>query len=359
MSSRFSSYSDQFKSWLDRVFSDSQVLLLAILLILGCILVVVLSDILMPVFAAGVIAYLLDGIVGLLASLKFPRFPTVLLVYSLFVTLVTFILIAIIPLVYQQSVQLVEQFPQLFNRAQEAIIQLPEHYPHFVSTEQIDEILSAIRKQTFVYTQDILSMSAASLIGLISMVVYLVLVPLLVFFFLKDKEPLLRWMMHYLPGDRRLVRQVWRQVDKQIGNYIRGKFMELALLGISSFIAFYLLGLNYSLLLAVAMGLSVLIPYVGATVVTIPVVIVAYLQWGFDTQFWYAMVAYTTIQVIDGTILVPVLFSEVVDLHPVAIIVAILFFGGLWGFWGVFFAIPLAILVQAVLSVNPRVKTLL
>lgn len=356
MPSRFTSYGDHFRSWLDRVFSDRQVLMLAILLVLACVLIVLLSDILMPVFAAGVISYLLDGIIGLLAKLKVPRILALLIVFGLFMALVTVIMLALIPLLYQQSIQLVEQFPQLFNRAQEAITKLPELYPHLVSTEQIDELLSAARTQTFTYTQDILSMSAASLIGLISMVVYLVLVPLLVFFFLKDKDRILRWMMYYLPGDRRLVRQVWRQVDKQIGNYIRGKFLELALLGIASFISFYLLGLNYSLLLAVAMGLSVLIPYVGATVVTIPVVIVAYLQWGFETQFWYVMIAYTIVQVIDGTILVPVLFSEVVDLHPVAIIVAILFFGGLWGFWGVFFAIPLAILIQAVLSANSNIK---
>ncbi len=359
MTSRFSSYGDQFRSWIDRVFSDPQVLVLALMLIMGCILIVMLSDILMPVFAAGVIAYLLDGIVGLLAHIKMPRLPTVLIVYGLFLTLVTFILLAIVPLLYQQSVDLIQQSPQLLNRAQEAILKLPDHYPHFVTAEQIDEILSAVRRQTFNYSQEILSLSAASLMGLISMIVYLVLVPLLVFFFLKDKDRILRWMMHYLPGDRRLTRQVWRQVDKQIGNYIRGKFLELALLGVASFISFYLLGLNYSLLLAVAMGLSVMIPYVGATVVTIPVVVVAYMQWGFETQFWYVMIAYAVVQVIDGTILVPVLFSEVVNLHPVAIIVAILFFGGLWGFWGVFFAIPLAILVQAVLSVKPKVRATL
>ncbi|MEE9423892.1 MAG: AI-2E family transporter [Methylococcales bacterium] len=354
MSSKFSTYGDQFKSWLDRVFSDPQVLVLAVLLVIGCVLIVLLSDILMPVFAAGVIAYLLNSIVELLKKVKIPRLPAVLLVYGLFLTLVTFILLAIIPLLYQQTVQLVEQSPQLINRAQEAILQLPEHYPNFVSANQIDEILSAARKQIFTYSQNILSMSAASLMGMISMIVYLVLVPLLVFFFLKDKDRILRWMMHYLPGDRRLTRQVWRQVDIQIGNYIRGKFLELVLLGVASFISFYTLGLNYSLLLAVAMGVSVLIPYVGATVVTIPVVVVAYMQWGFVTEFWYVMTAYAIVQVIDGTILVPVLFSEVVNLHPVAIIVAILFFGGLWGFWGVFFAIPLAILVQAVLSVKPK-----
>jgi putative permease len=57
---------------------------------------------------------------------------------------------------------------------------------------------------------------------------------------------------------------------------------------------------------------------------------------------------------LDGNVLVPLMFSEAVNLHPVAIIVAILVFGGLWGFWGVFFAIPLATLVQAVLNAWPR-----
>jgi len=63
---------------------------------------------------------------------------------------------------------------------------------------------------------------------------------------------------------------------------------------------------------------------------------------------------YVTIHVLDGNILVPILFSEAVNLHPVAIIVAVLVFGGIWGFWGIFFAIPLATLVKALLNAWPR-----
>ena len=66
------------------------------------------------------------------------------------------------------------------------------------------------------------------------------------------------------------------------------------------------------------------------------------------------MIAYLVIQALDGNVLVPLLFSEVVDLHPIAIIVAVLVFGGIWGFWGVFFAIPLATVVQSVLKAWPR-----
>ncbi|KOO09875.1 permease, partial [Vibrio xuii] len=95
------------------------------------------------------------------------------------------------------------------------------------------------------------------------------------------------------------------------------------------------------------MGLSVLIPYIGAAAVTVPVAMVGLFQWGLSPDFYWLLLAYGIIQALDGNVLVPVLFSEAVNLHPVAIIIAVLVFGGLWGFWGVFFAIPLATLVKA------------
>jgi putative permease len=107
------------------------------------------------------------------------------------------------------------------------------------------------------------------------------------------------------------------------------------------------------LLLSFLVGLSVIIPYVGAVAVTVPIAIIGFFQWGFVPKLGYMLLAYQVIQVLDGNVLVPLLFSEVVNLHPLAIITAGLFFGGLFGLWGVFFAIPLATLVQAVLNAWP------
>lgn len=147
---------------------------------------------------------------------------------------------------------------------------------------------------------------------------------------------------------------IWSEMDVQFANYVRGKAIEILIVGIASFIAFLILDLNYAALLALLVGLSVLIPYIGATVVTLPVLLVGYMQWGYSPDFLWLFVVYGTIQLIDGNMLVPLLFSEVVNLHPVAIIVAVLLFGGIWGFWGVFFAIPLATLVKAVYNAWPR-----
>ena len=182
----------------------------------------------------------------------------------------------------------------------------------------------------------------------------LVLIPVLVFFLLKDKSQLIDWFKGYLPAERHLVSSVWADVEAQIANYVRGKAGEIVIVGAVSYITFISMGLQYSALLATMVGFSVLIPYIGAAVVTLPIAFVAYFQWGWGWSFGQVMIAYAIIQALDGNVLVPLLFSEALNLHPVAIIVAILVFGGLWGFWGIFFAIPLATVVQAVLKAWPR-----
>ena len=173
---------------------------------------------------------------------------------------------------------------------------------------------------------------------------------------LKDKPLFMDNLSYLLPKERRLIYQVGSEMNTQIGNYIRGKVIEIIIVGSASYIAFVVLGLNYAALLAISVGLSVLIPYVGAAVVTIPVLAVGFYQWGMGAEFYWLFGVYMVIQALDGNVLVPLLFSEAVNLHPVAIIMAVLVFGGLWGFWGIFFAIPLATLIKALLYAWPRAR---
>jgi putative permease len=144
--------------------------------------------------------------------------------------------------------------------------------------------------------------------------------------------------------------------DVKMGNYIRGKLLEIVIVGVATFIPLKIMGMNYAATMSLLVGLSVIIPYVGAVAVTIPVAMIAWFQWGASSDFVYLMIAYLAVQFMDGNILVPLLFSEVVNMHPAAIIIAVLFFGGLWGIWGVFFAIPLATLIQAVINSWPSIQ---
>jgi putative permease len=343
---------DFFKHFLP----NSQAVALAIILVVSFVLIYSLSDLLMPVFVSIVLAYLLEGLIGKAENLRMPRLPAVYLVFSVFMGCLGFLLFYLMPLVSQQAVELVQHIPEIISRAQTEIMRLPETYPKWVSESKIQQMMFAVQRELLSYGQNVLSLSAASVIGLVSVMIYLFLVPMMVFFLLKDKQLLLTWFLQFLPRDRHLSVRVWEEVDIQLGNYVRGKFSEIFILWAVSYATYAAMGLNYAMLLAVCMGLSVIIPYVGATLVTFPVLGVAYFQWGLSgDEFMYIVIAYSIIQALDGVVLVPVLFSEAVNLHAVAIIVAILFFGGLWGFWGVFLAIPLATVVKAVLTAWPRI----
>lgn len=349
-----STLTDWLLKWIRRIFPTPQAIALTLLLVLGFLAVVILADMLMPVFAALVIAYLLEGLVAILERWRAPRLVAVSTVFIAFMAMLLFSVIALLPLLYQQLAQLVQQLPVMVTQGLALLNRLPELYPEFISQNQVNELIAAIRLELITMGQTLVTYSYASLVNIISIIIYVILVPVLVFFFLKDKQKILDWFQQYLPKDIHLTAQVWRNVDAQIGNYIRGKAIEILIVFLASYITFSLLELNYALLLSALVGLSVIIPYIGATVVAFPILIVAYFQWNLTNPFWYITIAYFVIQSIDAMLLVPILFSEVVNLHPVAIIVAILFFGGLWGFWGVFFAIPLATLVEAVLSAWPR-----
>jgi putative permease len=341
-------------NWFRRNFSDPQVVMLAVLLVGGLVVVVYFGAMLAPVLAALVIAYLLDSFVELMTRHHTPRRLAVWLVFMLFMVVLLVILFGLAPLLSQQLTQLAGELPAMLTAGQKALLQLPERYPDFISQDQVRELMRKMVAESGTMGQNLLAYSLSSIPSLVSLVVYVVLLPLLVYFFLQDKAKLLGWFVGYMPKDRRLVSKVWREVHEQLGNYVRGKFWEVLVVAVVSYVAFALLGLSYAILLAVLVGLSVIIPYIGATVVTFPVAVVAYFQWGWSSEFIWLMVAYGVIQALDGNVLVPLLFSEAVNLHPIAIIVAVLVFGGLWGFWGVFFAIPLATLVKAVLRAWPR-----
>ena len=131
---------------------------------------------------------------------------------------------------------------------------------------------------------------------------YLVLVPLLVFFFLKDKNLILGWLRGFLPHDHSLAQQVWREVDRQMGNYVRGKFLEILVVWVATFVVFVAMGLQFAMLLALMVGLSVIVPYIGAVVVTVPVALVAFFQWGSGSEFLWLMGLYLFVQMLDGNI---------------------------------------------------------
>jgi putative permease len=345
-------------NWIKRHFSDPQVVFLGGFLVVLLAVLLLAGRMMAPVVAAVIIAYLLEGLIGRLQRRAVPRLFAVLVIYLGFLLVAILILFGLLPLISKQSTQLIQQIPVMLAEGQAVLQRLPELYPEVISAAQVSEIMAAIRTELMAWGQRVLSVTVASVLKLITVVIYLVLLPVLVFFMLKDKSLIVGWLQHFVPRNRQLAGKVWSEVDRQIGNYIRGKFLEVIIVWVVSYMVFLGFDLQYAMLLSMVVGLSVLVPFIGAAVVTVPVVVVALFQFGWSSDLAWLVAAYLVIQILDGNLLAPVLLSEVTDLHPVAIITAVLFFGGLWGLVGIFFAIPLATVVQAVVHAWPRPRDL-
>ncbi|WP_075186707.1 AI-2E family transporter [Teredinibacter haidensis] len=347
-----------FQSWLERYFADEEAVLVAVILIASVVVVVSMGVVLAPMIAAIIIAFLMQGMVLKLKAWGLHHNLAVSITFLVLAGALLLCLVYILPVFWKQLIHLFNETPRMLVQGQQLLLLLPQKYPGLVTEGQVKELMGALRSEMTQWGQSILSFSLAQLPILVGVLIYVVLVPILVFFFLKDSEQMLAWVSGTLPRRRPVMKKIWKEMNLQIANYVRGKTIEIVIVACVSSIAFSLLGLDYALLLGIAVGLSVLVPYIGAAVVTLPVAIIGFFQWGWVNEFFYVMFAYGIIQMLDGNVLVPLLFSEAVKMHAVVIVLAVLVFGGLWGFWGVFFAIPLATLCKAVMNAWPTVSRL-
>lgn len=341
-----------------RYFSNEELVVFLLFLIATLCILVFWGGILAPILIAIVLAFLLQGLVDRLQRLGLGHVLSVFVVFFTFLTACGVFIGVMVPIIWRQAVRLVQDVPRMFTVIRTEVQKFAEGHSEFVSQTAIDELTNSLANESTNLGQWLVSFSLSSIPSLFSLVIYLVLVPLVMFFLLKDQERILGYLTSWLPKERKMMRNIAHEMNDQIANYIRGKFIEMLVVGVVTYIVFLVFGLKYAELLALLVGLSVLIPYIGAAAVTIPVVLVAFYQYGTQSEFVYVVVAYLIVQALDGNVLVPLLFSEAVNLHPLAIIIAVLFFGGIWGFWGIFFAIPLATLVKAIINAWPNQEQL-
>jgi putative permease len=344
--------------WYQRYLSEEEAVILLMLLVVALAVMLVFGEILAPVLVAVILAYLMQGVANVLRHRGVPAELSVALSTLLFLGGFFAVLFVLAPLVWRQLVALIREAPAMIEAGRKVLVTLPEEYPVFFTQQQVNELTAAIQAEMASIGQILVTKGLSSIPSMLAAIVYLILIPLMVFFFLKDREQLVGWFGGFLPEKKPLLDRIWEELNLQFANYARGKGIEVLIIGVASYLVFAVFSLNYAALLGLLVGFSVIVPFIGAMLVTIPVMMVAYFQFGVTPDFYWVVGAYVVIQVLDGNVLVPLLFSEAVNLHPVAIVIAVLFFGGLWGLWGVFFAIPLATLVSAILSAWPSSDSL-
>ncbi|WP_354624786.1 AI-2E family transporter [Psychromonas sp. MME2] len=270
----------QLTQWYKNRFEDPNLSALFLLLAFAILIFYFLGNILVPVFVALVLAYLLDWPVNYLVRCRLNRTVATFLVMLLFVSVAIFAFLGVLPTVFKQGAELIKDLPAMFNQIQGYVSTLPAQYPDVIDPNTINQIVVKVRSYILESGGFLLSQSFASLLNIAALIIYAVLVPMMMVFMLKDKTFLIASFVKFLPRNRKLTDQVWVEMNGQIMNYIQGKIIEILIVGGSTYITFLLMDLRYSALLALLVGLSVLIPYIGAAAVTIPVALVALFQWG-------------------------------------------------------------------------------
>lgn len=323
----------------------------------GVLLLVLLTDIvglLAPFIAAFVIAYLLQGTVSFITQrLPVSDFMVMVCVFVLFLVLFISLVLLIVPLLYQQTIAFVTSLPQLVPQWLAVFNEQIKYVPgleSFIKVSRIENHIIALLDSSL---QMVVTYSVGNADSFLLFLAYLVIIPTVVFFMLKDKQPLIAHCQLMLPADKHTqakILNMLQEVDTQLMHYIRGKFFECAIIGVATYIICVWFGLQYAELLSFMVGLSVFIPYFGIVIVTVPLTLIAVSQFGFGADLYWLLGLYTVVQLLDANVLVPVLFSEVVQIHPILILLVIVVAAGVWGVWGVFFAIPLAVCIKALVS---------
>jgi putative permease len=344
---------EQLNSFFKKIFNSEETIIFSLVLLFAIILVIFFGSILTPFIISIVVAYLLVGLQKKIESFNVSKYFALLITFAIFIVTGAAMLIWLLPILYIQLQAFVLDVPGLFNDFLDFVSELPAKFPDLVSSDQISIFFQAVSSELSSVTQNLVKSSISGIQSTITILLYAILFPVLVFFFLFDRDNIINGLTKLIPGRREMFTDIWKEMDVQLSNYVRGKVIEIFIVGLSAAIIFASLGLKYSALLSVLVGLSVLIPYVGAFLVTIPVVVVGLLQFGLVPQFWILVGLYLLLQALDGNLLVPIIFSDAVKLHPVVIIFSVFIFGSMFGFWGVFFSIPIATFIKAVWNAWP------
>ena len=341
--------------FLTRYFSNEESIYFGLLLLSSFLFIYLFGSILLPVLVSIVVAFLLNGLLSTLRSINLSHrislFLTLFIFFSFYVSL-----FFLLPSLGKQINSLIQSMPLIAIAFQENLELLSQNYPEIFSEDGVNTLFANLTSQFSSLLNNALGQLAGTISFVINTVFFVVLVPIMVFFFLKDKEVLLPMLTVLLPTKRGFMNTVFSEMNQQLFNYVTGKFIEMIIVGSVSYVVFLILGLPYAVLISILVGLSVIIPFFGAFLVTIPVLLVGLYEWGLSDTFYWLLALYLIIQILDGNVLVPVLFSSRNNLHPVIILIAVLFFGGIWGFWGLFFAIPLATFIKAIFNAWPHPK---
>ncbi|MFC7443259.1 AI-2E family transporter [Laceyella putida] len=311
-------------------------------------LVILVQTLFFPFLVAGVLFYLFRPVVQFLERRGVPRGWGILLIYLLVIGLFVLLGFLIGPLLKEQFDRLLLNLPHMIDGAQKQLIKW-SHHPWVASYVDWNQVVTAATK----YLKSSLSAIGANIASFFSVItniiVVFVTVPFILYYMLKEGERFPPYFLRLLPEkERQQGLRILADMDFALSSYIKGQVLVSLLVGVLVYIGYLIIGIDYSLILALVTMFTNVIPLVGPFIGTIPAVIVALIDSPMMVV-WVLVVALVA-QQLEGNLVSPYVMGKSLDVHPLTIILILLVAGSLGGFLGLLLAVPTYAVLKVVVS---------
>lgn len=314
---------------------------------------VLVKTVVLPLILAGIAYYLLNPIVDFMEKRKVKRLHTILLLYVFIIGMLAALVTLVIPVIREQIMDLVNNFP---GYAEVARIKVEELMgSNLVSKLQENvlfdpqELMKTVSEKGSEFLNRTWTGLGGFVGGLIEVVLAVVTLPFILFYLLKDGKRLPGYILHFVPTRLRgETSRVMKEMNHQISSYIRGQIIVSCCIGLLLFAGYIIIGLKYSLILAIIAACTSVVPYLGPAIAITPALIVAVVT--SPIMLLKMVIVWTVVQLIEGKFISPQIMGKTLKIHPITIIFVILTSGNLFGVVGILLAVPGYAVLKVVVS---------
>jgi len=311
------------------------------------IIVYFLGSTLTPFFTAAILAYLFDPLVSLLQRARIPRTIAVIVVFTLIIALVSLILLFIIPIVEYQVILFIQNIPDMIAWTKQMINSYLVKFGHNQLSEQVVTASQQGLKKASGFATQLLHTVTSSVVPVFSLLTNLFLIPVVLFYLLRDWHPVLSGVRNLIPRSALpTVNKLLNECNEVVSAFLRGQLLVMLALAVLYATGLSIIGLNLAVIIGIISGLASIVPYLGFIIGIVTASLAAFFQFQDFWYVFYVAIVFLIANGIEGSILTPWLVGDKIGLHPVAVIFAILIGGQLFGFVGVLLALPVAAVIM-------------
>ncbi len=314
-------------------------------------------------FAAMIVSYLLNPIISILEQRGIPRSVSILLVYLIILGILVIASITFVPVVYDQVVQLSNTVSDAFSETNDVnfISKLPFYdkisglvqkveskFPFINFDDAKNDVLSFITKSVSDLPKKVIGL----LSNFFSVLTFIITIPLISFFLLKDFESMKKYFMRLVPNRYfELTIIIIEKTDEIIGTYLRALMIEIFIVSILSSIALQCIGVPYALLIGILAGFANAIPYLGPVIGMGLAIISVLLTGNSFSMAVYSVIAMILVQFLDNSFIYPIVIGKNTEMHPLVIMLTVIAGGYVFGILGMLISVPLVFLVRGITQV--------